>query len=181
MVIKKQRYNTKTTTNLPLGEKIRQKTIHSLLEVEIPWEEAFRRSPPQHEEPNETKYAHVRLTVDVKVPHLTAHLDEDVHHRRRGSEHHLCHRSTRHFRHHVCGKQGGSITELHERRCSYITAIKSFLLPDVTLGSENWRRQISLTHFSTRAPLGGCCCSGGGLSQSAAVVKSVEKCVKFDG
>lgn len=46
----------------------------------------------------EEQIRELQLTVDVKVPHLTAHLDKDVHHRRRGSEHHLCRQVTRHLR-----------------------------------------------------------------------------------
>jgi hypothetical protein len=43
-------------TNLPLGEKVLEKPVHSLLEVKV--------------------------TVDVKVPHFARHLDEEVHHAR---------------------------------------------------------------------------------------------------
>lgn len=96
----------KNNTYLPLSKKVRQETIYSFFKVEVTWDSGIETGRPvikTHKiHANNCLYRgkiqmrQVWLTIYIKVPHLTTHLDEDVDHCRCGSEHHLCNKTHAH-------------------------------------------------------------------------------------
>lgn len=79
-------------THLPLGKQIRQETIDSLFKVEVTWSRSMQKGSIKYicvSMSSKGGMVDVGLTIYIKGPHLTAHLDEDVDHGGRGSEHHL--------------------------------------------------------------------------------------------